>query len=116
MKLLVGMLLAITLTGCMAPTMNEARQEGPYKTLITRKVDKDVAQCIQYEWQNQSLFGNISDAYLQPARDGGFTVYTVGHEYFVDVKGTDSKTEVKYYVAGKTWIAKKRLEGLASCL
>jgi len=33
----------VVLAGCMAPTMNEARQGGPYKVLASKKSDSVIA-------------------------------------------------------------------------
>lgn len=106
----------VMLSGCMAPTINEARQEGPYKVLHSKKTDKDVAECAQYEWQNQPIFGGTPGATLQPGRDAGYTVFTEGSQYFVDIQPKGSGSEAKYYVVVGNWIANKRLTALQSCL
>jgi len=49
MKFIVGALAVAVLAGCMAPTMNEARQGGPYKVLTSKKFDSVLAKCVQYE-------------------------------------------------------------------
>ena len=116
MKLIVGALAVMLLAGCMAPTMNEARQAGPDKILYSKKSDKALAQCVQYEWQNQSLFGVTPEATLQPGRDAGFTVFTAGSEYFVDIQPGASGSVAKYYAVLNNWISAKRLAALQSCL
>ncbi|MHC8321120.1 hypothetical protein ACYZT4_10545 [Pseudomonas sp. GB2N2] len=116
MKLFTGAVAVMLLAGCMAPTMNEARQKGPDKILYSKKSDKAVAQCLQYEWQNQSLFGVTPEATLQPGRDGGYTVFTAGSEYFVDVQPGASGAVAKYYAVLNNWISAKRLTALQSCL
>jgi hypothetical protein len=116
MKLFVWALALTLLAGCMAPTMNQARQEGPYKILYSQKTEKALAQCVQYEWQNQPIFGGAPGATLQPGNDNGFTVFTTGSEYFVDIQPGASGSIAKYYVLISNWIAKKRLTALEGCL
>lgn len=116
MRILIGALAVALLAGCMAPTMNEARQDGPYKVLDSKKTDAALAKCVQYEWQNQPIFGGSPGATLQPGRDAGYTVFTEGSQYFVDIQPRASGSEAKYYVVVGNWIAKKRLAALQSCL
>jgi hypothetical protein len=116
MRILIGAMAVMLLAGCMAPTMNEARQEGPLKVLYSKKTDKAVAQCVLYEWQNQSLFGVAPEATLQPGRDSGYTVYTPGPDYFVDLQAGASGSVAKYYAVLDNWISKKRLAALEGCL
>jgi hypothetical protein len=116
MRILIGALAVVLLAGCMAPTMNEARQKGPAKVLYSKKTDKEVAQCVQYEWQNQSIFGVTPEATLQPGRDSGYTVFTAGSEYFVDIQKGVSGSVAKYYAVVNNWICAKRLSALQSCL
>lgn len=115
-RLIISALAVASLCGCMAPTMNEARQEGPAKVLYSKKTDKALAQCVQYEWQNQSLFGVTPEATLQPGRDNGYTVFTAGSEYFVDIQTGASGSVAKYYAVLNNWISAKRLAALQSCL
>jgi hypothetical protein len=96
--------------------MNEARQDGPYKVLNSKKSDAALAKCVQYEWQNQPIFGGSPGATLQPGRDTGYTVFTEGSQYFVDVQSAGAGSEARYYVVVGNWIAKKRLSALEGCL
>ena len=116
MRVLIGAAALVLLAGCMAPTMNEARQTGPYKVLISKKADDALAKCVQYEWQNQPIFGGTPGATLQPGRDTGYTVFTEGSQYFVDIQLKGSGSEAKYYVVVGNWIANKRLTALQGCL
>ncbi|WP_149086911.1 hypothetical protein [Pseudomonas prosekii] len=116
MRILIAAAALAMLAGCMAPTMNEARQSGPDKILYSKKSDKAVAQCVQYEWQNQSLFGVTPEATLQPGRDSGYTVFTAGSEYFVDVQPGASGSVAKYYAVLNNWISAKRMAALQTCL
>ncbi len=116
MRILIAAVAVVVLAGCMAPTMNEARQEGPYKVLTSQKSDAALAKCVQCEWQNQPIFGGAPGATLQPGRDTGYTVFTEGSQYFVDIQPKASGSEVKYYVVLGNWIASKRLSALQGCL
>ena len=111
-----GLVMTTILSGCMAPTMNEARQGGPYKVLGSKKADAALAKCVQYEWQNQPIFGGTTGATLQPGHDTGYTVFTEGSQYFVDIQPKGSGSEAKYYVVVGNWIATKRLSALQGCL
>lgn len=116
MRVLIAAVAVAILAGCMAPTMHEARQEGPYRVLMSKKADAALAKCVQYEWQNQSIFGGTPGATLQPGSDTGYTVFTEGSQYFVDIQPKSSGSEAKYYVVVGNWIANKRLAALQSCL
>ena len=104
------------LARCTASTMNEARQAGSYKVLTSKQTDAALAKCVQYEWQNQPIFGGKPGATLHPGRDTGYTVFTEGSQYFVDIQPKASGSEVKYYVVLGNWIANKRLTALQGCL
>ena len=116
MRILIAAVAVATLAGCMTPTMNEARQAGPYKVLTSKKTDATLAKCVQYEWQNQPIFGGAPGATLQPGRDTGYTVFTEGSQYFVDIQSKGAGSEAKYYVVLGNWIANKRLTALEACL
>ncbi|XKU40495.1 hypothetical protein BG51_23250 [Pseudomonas [fluorescens] ATCC 17400] len=116
MRILIAAVAVAMLAGCMAPTMNEARQSGPYKVLHSKKSDKNVAECVQYEWQNQAIFGGTPGATLQAGRPSGYTVFTEASAYFVDVQPEGAGSVSKYYVVLPNWIANKRLAVLQGCL
>ena len=116
MRILIAAVAVAMLAGCMAPTMNEARQGGPYKVLTSKKSDAALAKCVHYEWQNQPIFGGTPGATLQSGRDAGYTVFTEGSQYFVDIQPKGAGSEAKYYVVVGNWIAKKRLAALQGCL
>lgn len=116
MRILIAAVAVAMLAGCMTPTMNEARQAGPYKVLTSKKTDATLAKCVQYEWQNQPIFGGTPGATLQPGRDTGYTVFTEGSQYFVDIQPKGAGSEARYYVVVGNWIANKRLTALQGCL
>lgn len=116
MRILIGAFGLLLLAGCATSAMNEARSKSPYKTLNSNKPDKVVAQCTQAAWQEEAVFGVDAGAFLQPGNTAGYTVYTTAAEYFVDVQSTDSGTVATYYAKSDTWVAKRRLAALATCL
>lgn len=116
MRMLIGAMTLVLLAGCTAPAMNEARTQGPYKTFSSQKADQLVAQCIQFAWQDESVFGVDGDAFLHSGSKGTITVYTRESEYFVDVLSGASGTTVNYYQTVNNSIADRRLSALATCL
>ncbi|MNQ93732.1 hypothetical protein D3C85_1092140 [compost metagenome] len=74
-----------------------------------------MAQCIQFAWQDEDVFGVDAGAFLDPSKTG-FTVYTRGAEYFADVSGAVAATTVNYYAATDDDIAQRRLAALATCM
>jgi hypothetical protein len=53
---------------------------------------------------------------MQPGESGGYTVYTTGAAYFVDVQSVASGSSANYYAESDSWVAKRRLAALATCL
>ncbi len=76
MRMLTVALAATLLAGCAGSAMNEARTQAPYKTLTSDKPEQVVAQCVQFSWQDEAVFGVDAGAYLQTGKKGGSTVYT----------------------------------------
>ena len=116
MRILMVALAVTLLAGCAGSTMNDARTGTPYKTLTSNKPEKVVAQCVQFSWQDEAVFGVDASAYLQPGKKGGSTVYTRSAEAFVDVTTDASGTQLNYYVQKDDFVAKRRLAALATCL
>lgn len=116
MRMLAGAMALGLLVGCAGHSMNQARTTAPYKTFTSEKKDQLVAQCIQFAWQDETLFGVEADAYLQPGVAGGFTVYTRSSEYFIDAVSGPSGTTINYYVVQGDALAERRLGALATCL
>ncbi|AZF53380.1 hypothetical protein C4J85_2895 [Pseudomonas sp. R4-34-07] len=115
-KAVIGALVLAALAGCAGSKMKEARAGSPYKTMASDKATLVVAQCIQYGWQDESVFGVDAGGFKEATEAGGFTVYTTGGDYFVDVLSTGAGSTVKYYAAEDTMPAKRRLAALATCL
>ncbi|UVK97044.1 hypothetical protein [Pseudomonas sp. B21-048] len=116
MRILMMALAATLLAGCAGSAMNDARSKTPYRTLTSDKPEKVVAQCVQFAWQDEAVFGVDASAYLQPGKKGGSTVYTRSAEFFVDVTTDASGTSLSYYAQHDDFIAKRRLAALATCL
>ena len=116
MRMLMVAAAAMLLVGCAGSAMNQARTQAPYKTLTSDKPEQVVAQCVQFSWQDEAVFGVDAGAYLQPAQKGGTTVYTRSAESFVDVQGSATGTALSYYAQQDDFVAKRRLAALATCL
>jgi uncharacterized protein YceK len=116
MRILMVALAVTLLAGCAGSVMSDARSKPPYKTLNSDKPARDVAQCVQFSWQDEAVFGVDAAAYLQPGEKGGTTVYTRSAESFVDVTTDASGTVLSYYAQHDDFVAKRRLAALATCL
>ncbi|PMW97022.1 hypothetical protein C1X59_23210 [Pseudomonas sp. FW215-R2] len=116
MRMLMVALAATLLAGCAGSAMEDARTQTPYKVLSSDKPEKVVAQCVQFAWQDEAVFGVDAAAYLQPGKKGGSTVYTRSAESFVDVTTNASGTVLSYYAQKDDFVAKRRLAALATCL
>jgi hypothetical protein len=108
-NVVLGALALAVLSGCAGSKMNEARTGAPYKTLASDKATLVVAECIQFGWQDESVFGVDAGGFKEPSEAGGFTVYTTGGDYFVDIQSVGAGSSVKYYAAEDTMPAKRRL-------
>ena len=116
MRILMVALAATVLAGCAGSVMDNARTQTPNKVLTSNKPEKIVAQCVQFAWQDESVFGVDAGAYLQPGKKGGSTVYTRSAESFVDVSTDASGTVLNYFAQKDDFVAKRRLAALATCL
>ncbi len=115
-KVVIGALVLAALAGCAGSKMKEARAGVPYKTLASDKATLVVAECVQFGWQDESVFGVDAGGFKEPMGAGGFTVYTTAGDYFVDVQSAGAGSTIKYYAAEDTMPAKRRLAALATCL
>ncbi|MGE1156400.1 hypothetical protein [Pseudomonas kitaguniensis] len=114
--LVIGALIVAALSGCASSKMTQARAGVPYKTLASQKAPLVVAQCIQFGWQDEAVFGVDAGGFKEPIEAGGFTVYTTGGDYFADVRSAGAGATVNYFAAEDTMPAKRRLAALATCL
>ena len=115
-KLVMGAVILAVLTGCAGPKMTQARSGTPYKTLASDKAPLVVAECVQFGWQDESVFGVDAGGFKAPIEAGGFTVYTTAGDYFVDVRSAGAGSTVNYFAAEDNMPAKRRLAALATCL
>lgn len=116
MRMLMVAVAATLLVGCAGSAMNQARTQAPYKTLTSDKPQQVVAECVQFSWQDEAVFGVDAGAYLQPGKTGGMTVYTRSAESFVDLQTSASGTALNYFARHDDFVAKRRLAALATCL
>ena len=107
----------LLLGGCVSSTMNTARTSGPSKTLTSEKPAQRVAECAEFSWQSEAMFGIDANAYLNNAKDGPFTVYTREAAYFVDVRPQGAGAALNFYApATPSPVTDTRLAALATCL
>ncbi|MBV4488921.1 hypothetical protein HU727_025340 [Pseudomonas sp. SWRI153] len=116
MRMLMLALAAVLLAGCAGSVMNDARTKSPYKVLTSDKPEKVVAQCVQFAWQDEAVFGVDAAAYLEPRTSGGTTVYTRSAESFVDVVTEATGTTLNYYAQQNDFVAMRRMAAMATCL
>jgi len=72
--------------------------------------------CIQFSWQEEKVFGDDASGYLEPRKQGGFTVYTREAEAFVDVYPQAGGATVDYYAQKNDGVALQRRAAAATCL
>ncbi|AIR91284.1 hypothetical protein [Pseudomonas cremoricolorata] len=116
MRALVPMAVALLMVGCASSTMQAARTGAPTAQLESRKAPDRVAQCIQYSWQDEAVFGVDASGYLDPRKEGGFTVYTREAEAFVDVYAQGAGSRVDFYAKQQDAGALRRKAAAATCL
>lgn len=116
MRVVMVMVAAAVLAGCASSAMEAARAKAPTKQLTSSKPADRVAQCIQFGWQDESVFGVDASGYLEPGKQGGFTVYTREAESFADIQPQGGNTAVSYYAKHNDSVALRRMAALATCL
>lgn len=116
MRALVPMVAALVLVGCASATMEAARGNAPTAQLDSHKAPEIVAQCIQFSWQEEAAFGVDASGYLEPRKQGGFTVYTREAESFADIYPQSGGTRVDYYAQNSDTMALRRRAAAATCL
>lgn len=116
MRVILPVAAAVLLVGCASATMDAARSGQPTTHMNSRKAPERVAQCIQYGWQEERVFGQDASGYLEPRKQGGFTVYTREAETFVDVYPQDGGTRIDYYTHNDNGVSLQRRAAAATCL
>lgn len=117
-KLPVALLIcAAALGGCVGSTMTSARNAPPTKVLASEKAAQRVAECIEFSWQSEAMFGIDANAYLNAGKDGMFTVYTREAAYFVDVRAQGAGATLNFYAPTQpSAVTDTRLAAIATCL
>lgn len=116
MRAILAMAAALLLAGCASSVMDEARQQAPDARLQSQKPAREVAQCIQYSWQEEAVFGVDASGYLQAQQGGKFTVYTRDAEAFVDVHPVAGGSRVDFFARHDDAAALRRRAAAATCL
>ena len=116
MRILIGALGLALVAGCAS--MNEKRAAGPANMFNSAKSVDEVAECVLFAWQNQSLMGAHYGASIQPLPGGGRTVISAGEVEFADFKPLPAGTEIGvYFQSGlMDWRKSRRLEAVNGCL
>ena len=116
MRILIGVVGLALLAGCAS--MNEKRADGPARSFSSLKPVDEVAECVLFAWQNQSLMGAHYSASIQPLAGGGRTVISAGEVEFADFRGSSSGTQVGlYFQSGlMDWRKDRRSEAVKGCL
>ncbi|WPO98325.1 hypothetical protein SFA35_16945 [Pseudomonas sp. HR96] len=117
-KLTLALLFcSLGLGGCVGSAMTSARSAGPSKVLASQKPAQRVAECVEYSWQSEPMFGIDANAYLHAGKDGVFTVYTREAAYFVDVRAQGTGAALDFYgPAQPSPVTDTRLAAVATCL
>ncbi|WP_213881459.1 hypothetical protein [Pseudomonas sp. dw_358] len=117
-KFPLGLLgLCLSLGGCVGHNMTSTRAGGPTRVLSSEKPALRVAECVEFSWQNDAMFGIDANAYLNKGADGVLTVYTREAAYLADVKAAGAGASITFYApAQSSEVTGKRLAALATCL
>ena len=116
MRVILAMAAAALLAGCASSVMEAARSGAPNAQMDSRKSPELVAQCVQYSWQDEAVFGVDASGYMGSRKQGGFTVHTREAESFVDIYPQAAGTRIDYYAQKNDGIALRRKAAAATCL
>lgn len=108
--------LAAVLIGCAS--MDERRNAAPEYRYTSQKEVDEIAECILYAWQNQSLAWVQYEAAIQPKPGDGRTVVTQGQVEFADIApGMNGSDVAIFFQDGiMQWRKKRRSEAVQECL
>lgn len=115
MRIALAFVAATLLAGCASSAMNTARSGQPDRIINSTKEALKVAECVQFSWQDEAVFGVDASGYLERTAQG-ITVSTRGGEYFTDVSPAGSGSVVKFYAQKDDALAQRRMAALATCL
>lgn len=110
------LLPTLLMVGCASNTMEQARQAGAYKSFDSGKPAQRVAECVEFSWQEEAVFGIDASGYLRADGAERFTVYSRGGEYSVDIQGSQGGSKVSYFTLKRDEVAERRLAAVATCL
>lgn len=115
MRIIAAAVGLCVLTGCTGLNMKQARSAAPVQTMNSEKTAQKIAQCVQFSWQDEAMFGVMTDASSE-ASDGGYTVFTPAATYFADIRSRGAGSVVSFYARELGEVATRRLASLATCL
>lgn len=117
MKRTIAAVCCVVALGGCTTSLQDMRAEGPEQSFTTRKPEQQVAECILYAWQNESLAGVHYAVSLQPRPGGGKSVVNAGNREMADVVGGNGSTKVQFYSSGSMgWISDRRVASIRTCL
>lgn len=115
-RIIAALVIALAVVGCTA-SPQELRGDGPLKTFTSSKSEQQVAECILYAWQNESLAGVHYNVNLQPKPGGGQSVVSANYREMVDVTQRDGRTKVEFFSdSSMSWISDRRAASAKTCL
>jgi len=115
MRIIAAVLGLCVLTGCTSLNMKQARSSAPAQTMTSEKPAQKIAHCVQFSWQDEAMFGVMTDASSE-ANEGGYTVFTPAATYFADIRPRGAGSQVSFYAREQGEVATRRLASLATCL
>lgn len=111
----LAIIAAMLLAGCASTVIDEARSGQPEKIFNSTKEALKVAECVQFSWQDEAVFGVDASGYLEREREL-IVVSTRGAEFFADIAAAGAGSQVKFYAKTKGPLAQRRMAALATCL
>ena len=115
-RIITAVCCVVALGGCTT-SPQDMRTEGPLNSFTTSKTEQQVAECILYAWQNESLAGAHYNVTLQPRLGGGKTVVSANNREMADVIGSKKTTKVQFFSSSSmSWISDRRVASLKTCL
>ena len=115
-RIITAVCCVVALGGCTT-SLQDMRTEGHERTFTTQKPEQQVAECILYAWQNESLAGVHYAVSLQPRPGGGKSVVNAGNREMADVIGGKGQTAIRFYSnSSMGWITDRRAASIQSCL
>ena len=116
MRLMLTMGAAMLLVGCASSVMQDARLRTPDARMDSAKQPVQVAQCIQYSWQDERTFGVDASGYLEAREAGVYTVHVRDADAFVDVRPHAGGSQIDFYARQQDGAALQRRATAATCL